>query len=102
MEKIGFHLCLSEKPGQNELIFPQTQYVSGFDNLIGDASTMLHIELVTPNAEKTYEFLQKVFGSEKVEIEFAGILNSDFMRIIHVNLSNVVLQYCQPIGKTGT
>ena len=102
MEKIGFHLCLSEKPGQNELIFPQTQYVTGFDNLIGDASTMLHIELVTPNAEKTYEFLQKVFGSEKVEIEFAGILDSDFMRIIHVNLSNVVLQYCQPIAKTGT
>ncbi|KKK40393.1 hypothetical protein LCGC14_0901700 [marine sediment metagenome] len=102
MEKIGFHLGLSEKPGRSELILPQTQYVTGFDNLIGDASTMLHIELVTPNTEKTFEFLQKVFGSEKVEIEFAGILDSDFMRIIHVNLSNVVLQYCQPIGKTGT
>ncbi len=102
MEKICFHLCLAENPGQSESIFPQTQYITGFDNLIGDASTMLHIELVTPDAEKTFEFLQNVFGSEKVEIEFAGILNSDFMRIIHVNLSNVVLQYCQPVGKTGT
>ena len=60
---------------------------------------MLHIELVTPDLEKTYELLQKVFGSEKVEIEFADLLDTPFMHIIHVNLSNVVLQYCQPMVK---
>ena len=27
------------------------------------------------------------------------MLDSDFMRILHVNLSNIVLQYCQPIAK---
>ncbi len=102
MEKIGFHLALTEKPGRSNLVLPETRYVTGSDKLIGDASTMLHIELVTPDAEKTHEFLHKLFGTEKVELEFASILDSDFMHIIHVNLSNVVLQYCQPIVKEGT
>jgi len=102
MEKFGFHLALTEKPGRNNLILPETRYVTGSDKLIGDASTMLHIELVTADADKTLELLQKLFGTEKVEIEFAGILDSDFMHIIHVNLSNIVLQYCQPIVKEGT
>ncbi|MHA1986024.1 MAG: VOC family protein [Promethearchaeota archaeon] len=102
MDQIGFHLALVEKPGRNSLILPETRYVTGSDKLIGDASTMLHIELVTLDAEKTFELLQKLFGTEKVEIEFAGILDSEFMHIIHVNLSNIVLQYCQPIVKEGT
>jgi hypothetical protein len=34
-----------------------------------------------------------------VEIEFADLLDTPFMHIIHVNLSNVVLQYCQPMMK---
>jgi len=102
MEKFGFHLALIEKPGQNNLILPETHYVTGSDKLIGDASTMLHIELVTLEADKTLELLQKLFGTKKVEIEFASILDSEFMHIIHVNLSNIVLQYCQPIVKEGT
>ena len=102
MEKFSFHLALTEKPGRSDLILPETRYVTGSDKLIGDASTMLHIELVTPDAEKTFELLQKLFGTEKVEIEFASILDSEFMHIIHVNLSNIVLQYCQPIVKEGT
>ena len=60
---------------------------------------MLHIELVTSDLEKTYELLHNVFGSEKVEIEFANLLSSPFMKILHFNLSNVVLQYCQPMMK---
>ncbi|MHA2181123.1 MAG: VOC family protein [Promethearchaeota archaeon] len=102
MDKFGFHLALTEKPGRNNLILPETRYVTGSDKLIGDASTMLHIELVTSDAEKTFELLQKLFDTEKVEIEFSGILDSEFMHIIHVNLSNIVLQYCQPIIKEGT
>ncbi|MHA2037517.1 MAG: hypothetical protein ACW98X_13865, partial [Promethearchaeota archaeon] len=102
MKQFGFHLALTEKPGRNKLILPETRYVTGYDKLIGDASTMLHIELVTSDAEKTYAILHKIFGTEKVEIEFASILDSNFMHIIHVNLSNIVLQYCQPIVKEGT
>ncbi|MFW9878728.1 MAG: hypothetical protein ACFFG0_37090, partial [Candidatus Thorarchaeota archaeon] len=98
MEIIGFHLALSEKP----VDIPKTQYPTGFDKLIGNASTMLHIELTSSDNEKTYEFLHKLFGTEIVEKEFSSVLNSDFMRIIHVNLSNVVLQYCQPIAEEGT
>ncbi|MHA2179911.1 MAG: VOC family protein [Promethearchaeota archaeon] len=80
-------------------MLPQTRYVTGKDELIGSVSPMMHIELVTSDIEKTYELLQKTFGSEKVEIEFADLLDTPFMHIIHVNLSNVVLQYCQPMMK---
>jgi len=102
MSLIGFHLALLELPGENDLLAPKTRYVTGEDKLIGDASTMLHIELVTPDAEKTFAFLNKIFGSQKVEIDFANLLDSDFMGIVHVNLSNVVLQYCQPKAEEGT
>ena len=102
MDIIGFHLALSESPTLQEVDIPKTQYPTGFDTLIGDASTMLHIELTNPDNEKTYELLHKLFDTEIVEKEFSSILDSDFMRIIHVNLSNVVLQYCQPVAKQGT
>ena len=101
MEKFGFHLELAEVPFTEDLKLPETQYVTGENELIGNVSPMLHIELVTNDAEKTYELLHKLFGSEKVEIEFANFLDTPFMHIIHVNLSNVVLQYCQPIVKKG-
>ena len=102
MDLIGFHLALSEVPGENDLVAPETRYVTGEDKLIGDASTMLHIELVTSDSDKTFSFLHNIFGTEKVEIAFAEMLDSDFMGIVHVNLSNVVLQYCQPKAKQGT
>jgi len=102
MEKTGFHLEFGEKPLDMDVAPSQSQYVTGSDNCIGDASTMLHFELVTPDAEKSYEFLNRIFGSEKVETDFSNMLDSDFMHIIHVNLSNVVLQYCQPIVKEGS
>jgi hypothetical protein len=102
MEKIGFHLELGEKPLNSELTSPKTQYVTGSDKLIGDASTMLHIELVTHDGEKTYKFLHKIFGSKKVEKLFCSLISSPNMPIVHVNLSNVVLQYCQPNPKFGT
>ena len=103
MDQLGFHLEFGENPIKDGVeIFPQTKYVTGHDELIGSVSPMLHIELVTPDLEKTYEFLHNVFGSKKVEIEFADFLDTPFMRIMHVNLSNVVLQYCQPMVKVKT
>jgi hypothetical protein len=101
MEKFGFHMELAEIPYTKDLKLPETRYVTGENELIGDVSPMLHIELVTNDAEKTYDLLHKLFGSEKVEIQFADFLDTPFMHIIHVNLSNVVLQYCQPLVKKG-
>ena len=102
MEKLGFHLELAEKPMNEELTSPKTQYVTGSDHLIGDASTMLHVELVTHDADKTHEFLHEIFGSERVEKEFNSLLDNEYMHAVHVNLSNVVLQYLQPITKPET
>ncbi|MBY8986254.1 MAG: VOC family protein [Candidatus Lokiarchaeota archaeon] len=101
MEKLGFHLEFGVNPLKEEArnMMPQTRYATGRDDLIGSVSPMMHIELVTPDIEKTYELLHNVFGSEKVEIEFANFLNSPLSRCIHVNLSNVVLQYIQPMIK---
>lgn len=102
MDIIGFHLELYEPFLKEGFEPPQQKYVTGYDNLIGDVSPMLHIELIVPDIEKTYQFLHDVFGSEKVETKFAEFLDSDFSKVIHVNLSNVVLQYIQPIAKVAS
>ena len=98
MEKIGFHLELTESPYKTET----TSVLTPPNELIGKTSPMLHIELVVKDVDETYAFLQKVFGSQKVEEAFASFLDSPFMRVLHVNLSNVVLQYCQPIAEEGS
>ncbi|HEC37930.1 hypothetical protein LCGC14_0956150 [marine sediment metagenome] len=100
MEKLGFHLEFGDNPFKEEFrnATPQTKYATGHNELIGNVSPMLHIELVTNDLEETYELLHKVFGSEKVELEFAEFLDNPFLHIIHVNLSNVVLQYCKPMA----
>ena len=101
MEKLGFHLEFGDNPFKEEFrnATPQTKYVTGHNELIGDVSPMLHIELVTNDLEETYELLHKVFGSEKVEIEFANFLDNPVSHAMHVNLGNVVLQYIQPMIK---
>jgi catechol 2,3-dioxygenase-like lactoylglutathione lyase family enzyme len=101
MEQLGFHLEFADNPFKGDInSVPRPRYVTGHDELMGNVSPMLHIELVTADLEKTYQLLNKVFGSEKVELEFADFLDAPgFMRTIHVNLSNVVLQYQQPLVK---
>ncbi|MCK4286942.1 MAG: VOC family protein, partial [Candidatus Lokiarchaeota archaeon] len=102
MDILGFHLELYE-PFLKEGFEPlQQKYVTGYDNLIGDVSPMLHIELVVPDIEKTYQFLHDVFGSEKVEVKFAEFLDGEFSKVVHINLSNVVLQYIQPLAKVAS
>jgi catechol 2,3-dioxygenase-like lactoylglutathione lyase family enzyme len=98
MEPLGFHLELTESPYKTET----SSVLSPPQTLIGDVSPMLHIELVVNDVDETYQFLHKVFGSEKVEKEFASFLDSPFMRVMHINLGNVVLQYCQPLVKEGS
>lgn len=98
MEKLGFHLELTESPYKAGT----TSVLSPPEKLIGRVTPMLHIELVVNDLDETYAFLHKIFGSEKIEEEFASFLDSPFMRIMHVNLSNVVLQYCQPLVEEGS
>lgn len=104
MDKLGFHLEFGESPIKEDapISLPETKYVTGRNELIGDISPMLHIELVTPDADKTVELVKKVFGSEKVELEFANFLDGKFNKVVHVNLSNVVLQYIEPLVKMGS
>jgi len=101
MDILGFHLELYEPLIKEEFQPPQQKYETGYDKLLGDVSPMLHIELVVPDVEKTYQFLHNVFSSEKVEVRFAEFLDSEFAKVVHVNLSNVVLQYIQPLAKQG-
>ena len=103
MSKIGFHLEMTESP----LKAPPPQqplstYPTGKDELIGRVSPMLHIELVVPDLDETCRFLKEVFGSERVEKRFADFLDGEFMRVAHVNLENIVLQYCQPLVEQGS
>lgn len=96
MEKFGFNLELSEGPLSE---VPKTGYATGSDKLIGNISPILHLEPVTHDVEKVYELLHDIFGAEKVEIEFVKFLNLPFLKIIHVALGNLVIQFLEPLDK---
>jgi catechol 2,3-dioxygenase-like lactoylglutathione lyase family enzyme len=67
-----------------------------------ELSPLVHIECVVPDAEKAYQFLHDSFGAEKVQEEFAGFLDGENARVIHVGLGDVVLQFIQPITQEGS
>ena len=70
--------------------------------LVIEVSPLVHIEIVVRNAEKAYEFLNKVFGAEKTEIEFANFLSSfGVAKVVHVKLGDVVLQFIEPLIDEG-
>ena len=63
-----------------------------------DVSPLVHIEIVVRSAEKAYEFLNRVFGAEKTEIEVANFLSSfGVAKVMHVKLGDVVLQFIEPL-----
>lgn len=62
-------------------------------------SDLMHIEISVPNAEKTYQILHNVFGAEKVQEEFASLLDGETNRVIHVSLGDVVLQFIEPVAE---
>lgn len=67
------------------------------DALFGNLSPLLHVELAVDDLDDPCALLQRLFGSEKVESGFAEFLSSlGSLDIVHVNLGNVVLQYCLP------
>lgn len=94
MARLGFNIELIGVTGSSR--------VAGDDDLPGDAlfgnlSPLLHVELAVDDLDDPCALLQRLFGSGKVEsgfAEFLGRLGS--LDIVHVNLGNVVLQYCLP------
>lgn len=68
--------------------------------MVIDLSPLVHIEIVVRDAEKAFEFLNRVFGAEKTEIEFANFLSrSPVAKVVHVQLGNVILQFIEPTGE---
>ena len=61
--------------------------------MVINVSPLVHIEIVVKEAEAAYQFLHKSFGAEKIQEEFAAFLDSDFARVIHVGLGDVVLEF---------
>ncbi len=61
-----------------------------------ELSPLVHIEIVVPDADEAYRFLNKVFGAEKTQIEFASFLDGPAAHVIHVELGGVVLQFIEP------
>ncbi|KKN18399.1 hypothetical protein LCGC14_0956090 [marine sediment metagenome] len=60
---------------------------------------LMHIEITVPNAEEAYQILHNVFGAEKVQEEFAGFLNGEYNKVIHVGLGDIVLQFIEPLAE---
>ncbi|MFX1296787.1 MAG: VOC family protein, partial [Promethearchaeota archaeon] len=68
--------------------------------MVIEVSPLVHIEIVVRDAEKAFEFLNRVFGAEKTEIEFANFLSrSPVAKVVHVQLGNVILQFIEPTGE---
>lgn len=59
-------------------------------------SPLVHIEIVVRDAEEAYQFLNRVFGAEKTQIEFAKMLDGPGGHVVHVELGGVVLQFIEP------
>lgn len=59
-------------------------------------SPLVHIEIVVRDAEEAYRFLNRVFGAQKTQLEFASFLDSPVAHVVHVELGGVVLQFIEP------
>jgi len=65
--------------------------------MVIELSPLVHIEIVVPDAQKAYEFLNRLFGAERVEKEFSDALSSTgVVKCVHVKLSDVILQFIEP------
>jgi catechol 2,3-dioxygenase-like lactoylglutathione lyase family enzyme len=59
-------------------------------------SPLVHIEIVVRDAEEAYQFLNRVFGAQKTQLEFASFLDNPDNHVVHVELGGVVLQFIEP------
>lgn len=95
MGRLGFNLELIEGAIGNSKVAGDDEQLE--DALCGNLSPLLHVELAVDDLDDPCGLLCRVFGSGKVESRFAEFLGSlGSLDIVHVNLSNVVLQYCCP------
>ena len=59
-------------------------------------SPLVHIEIVVRDADEAYQFLNRVFGVQKTQLEFANFLDGPVAHVVHVELGGVVLQFIEP------
>ena len=59
-------------------------------------SPLVHIEIVVSDADEAYQFLNRVFGAQKTQLEFASFLDGPVAHVVHVELGGVVLQFIEP------
>jgi len=99
MSRLGFNLELIEGAIAGSSVAGST-HDRPEGALFGNLSPLLHVELAVDDLDQPCGLLRRVFGSEKVETGFAEFLGSlGSLDIVHVNLGNVVLQYCRPKTK---
>ena len=95
MERLGFNIELIEGASGGSKVACDDEPPG--DALFGNLSPLLHVELAVDDLDDPCALLQRLFGSGKVESSFAQFLSSlGSLDIVHVNLGNVVLQYCRP------
>jgi len=67
-------------------------------------SPLIHIEIVVRNTKEAVEFLERVFGAERTQEDVVKLLNETalgLLKIEHVQLGNVVLQFIEPLPDGG-
>lgn len=68
-----------------------------------NVSPLVHIEIVVRDADGAYQFLQRVFNAKKVQEKITNFISSSFdVKVIHVALGGVVLQFIQPVSEFGS
>ena len=69
-----------------------------------NVSPLVHIEIVVKDVNVAVAFLERVFGAERTEQDIVKFLNEaalGLLKVEHVQLGNVVLQFIEPSPEGG-
>jgi catechol 2,3-dioxygenase-like lactoylglutathione lyase family enzyme len=69
-----------------------------------NVSPLVHIEIVVRDVNAAVAFLEKVFGTERTQQDQVKFLNETslgLLKVEHVQLGNVVLQFIEPLPEGG-
>jgi catechol 2,3-dioxygenase-like lactoylglutathione lyase family enzyme len=69
-----------------------------------NVSQLVHIEIVVRDVNSAVAFLERVFGAERTEPDIVKFLNeaaAGLLKVEHVQLGNVVLQFIEPSPEGG-
>ncbi|WP_084397134.1 VOC family protein [Henriciella aquimarina] len=104
---------------ENDAVWCKCRHITGFDLVLepwnknrpeqkpggwGDVSPMLHVEITHPDIAEAGRWLEKLFGSQRVEkafSEFLAGITAGRMDIKHFSLGDAVLQYIEPRHDAG-